>query len=230
MIVRSKGAYFVCIRQQDHALVSGQFAAHLDLKIEPFANTLYAISHHDIGWEELDQTILWNEETGEPYSFDDYPLIPKLEAYTQGISKIEAHDAYAGFLVSKHFASFFKDATEPAAKKFVEQEWTRQNKLREHFSEVEERNIAKNFRILKFCDDLSLALCLNEPCYNTHPWFKDGIWFQGEKFHWVWEDKETIRLHLNRFKRPFTIELPYQVYDVHHSLIGREKYRFHIKV
>lgn len=230
MIVRSKGTHFVCIRQQDHALVSGQFAAHLDMEIEPFAKTLYAISHHDIGWEELDRNILWDEVKKEPYSFDDYPLIPKLEAYTEGISRIEAHDAYAGFLVSKHFSSFFKDATEPAARKFVEQEWTRQNKLREHFTEEEEKNIARNFRILKFCDDLSLALCLNEPCYNTHPWFKDGILFQGERVHWIWETTETIRIQPNWFKHSFTIEIPYEIYDSYHSLIGRETYRFLIKV
>jgi len=210
-------------------LVSGEFAAHLKFKIEPFAKTLYAISHHDIGWEELDRNPLWNEQKQAPYSFDDYPLFPKLEAYTEGISKIEAHDAYAGFLVSKHFSSFFKDTTDPAGRQFLEQEWNRQNQLREHFSELEENNISRNFRLLQFCDDLSLAICLNEPGKNEHPWYKEGIRYQGETVRWIWEDEETLRLEPNWFVRSFTIEIPYEIYDSYRSLIGRESYQFRIK-
>jgi hypothetical protein len=230
MIVRRKGNYFVLIKQHDHGLMSGEFAAHMKLQIEPLAKTLYAISHHDIGWEELDQMILWNEKTDMPYSFEYYPLLPKLEAYTHGIARVEANDAYAGFLCSKHYASFFTNTEDLVAKNFREQEWTRQNKLREHFTETEENNIAANFRLLQFCDDLSLALCLNEPGQNTHPWYKDGIRYQGEVYQWVWEGEERLRLVPNLFTQSFTIELPYQLVNVYRSLIGRDTYRFEILV
>ena len=47
----------------------------------------------------------WDEKNNCPVSFYDYPLLPKLEAYTRGISKVVANDHYAGFLCSKHYAS-----------------------------------------------------------------------------------------------------------------------------
>lgn len=230
MIVRRKGNHFILIKQHDHALISGEFAAHMKEAISPLAKTLYAISHHDVGWVALDQNILWNEETNEPYSFNDYPLLAKLEAYREGISKVEANDPYAGFLVSKHFASFFTNVTDPAGRQFREQEILRQNKLREHFTEKEQQNIAHNFRLLQFCDDLSLFLCLNEPGENTHPWYKDGFRYQGKKVKWVWEDETTLRLVPNLFTQSFTVEIPYQIVDTYRRLVGRDHFCFQILV
>jgi hypothetical protein len=230
MIVRRKGNEFVLIKQHDHGLVSGEFAAHMKQVIEPLEKTLYAISHHDIGWTELDQSVLWNEATDAPYSFDNYPMLPKVEAYTQGISKVESIDPYAGFLCSKHYASFFTDAKDQIGRQFRGQELARQNKLREHFSETEEKNIDSNFRLLQFCDDLSLSLCLNEPGTNEHPWYRSGIRYEGQTYQWVWEGEEQLRLTPQLFSGSFVIELPYQVVDTYRSLTGQGTYRFQIMV
>ncbi|MGX9706249.1 DUF3891 family protein [Laceyella tengchongensis] len=231
MIVRKKGYYYVFIKQHDHGLLSGELAAQMTQPIRPLAKTLYAISHHDWGWESLDQSPLWNEETNEPYSFEDYPMLPKLEAYTDGIAKVVAHDPYAGFLCSKHYASFFTNIDDPVARKFREQEYSRQNKLRPLFTEEEEENITANFRLLRFCDDLSLALCFNEPGEEpNHPWFKDGILYQGERYQWVWEGRYHLRLVPNLFKQSFTVEIPYQVFDGYRRLVGRDMYRFTVMV
>ena len=118
MIVRKRGNYFILIKQHDHALIAGEMAAHIDEPVQPLAKTLFAISHHDIGWEELDRSVLWDEKNNCPVSFYDYPLLPKLEAYTRGISKVVANDHYAGFLCSKHYASFFTNETDPACRRF----------------------------------------------------------------------------------------------------------------
>lgn len=230
MIVRKRGNYFVFIKQHDHGLLSGELAAQLNQSIQPLAKTLFAISHHDWGWERLDQTPLWNEETNQPYSFEDYPMLPKLTAYTEGISKVEAHDPYAGFLCSKHYASFFTNVDDPVARKFREQEHNRQNKLRPLFTEEEEANITANFRLLQFCDDLSLALCFDEPGCQTHPWFKEGILYRGERYRWGWIDQENLSLVPNLFKQSFEIEIPYQIFDGYRRLIGRETYRFTVLV
>lgn len=63
MIVRKRGNYFILIKQHDHALIAGEMAAHIDEPVQPLAKTLFAISHHDIGWEELDRSVLWDEKT-----------------------------------------------------------------------------------------------------------------------------------------------------------------------
>jgi hypothetical protein len=228
MIVRRKGDHFVLIKQHDHALVSGEFAAHMSLDIEPLSKVLHAISNHDIGWEELDHTVLWNEDKQAPYSFEDYPLLPKLEAYTSGISRVEEVDPYAGFLCSKHYASFFDGAENPAARRFRRQEESRQNQLRRHFTPAEEQNLEVNFRLLQFCDDLSLAICLNEPGENSHPWYAGGIRFLGETYRWIWENERSLRLEPNLFVRPFVIEIPYRVADVHRQLVGQDVYRFEV--
>lgn len=230
MIVRRRENEFVLIAQHDHALISGEFAAHLAEPFEPFASTVYAISHHDVAWVELDHAVLWNEAKNQPYSFEDYPLAPKLEAYTKGISLVEAKDLYAGILCSKHYASFFDHVSDPAGRRFREQELARQNKLLKRLSEPEKENLESNFRLLQFCDDLSLALCLNEPQQNTHPWYADGIRYQGGNYQWVWEDEKSLRLTPNLFGKPFTIEIPYQIADKSRNIIERDVFRCQVLV
>ncbi|MBH8598999.1 MULTISPECIES: DUF3891 family protein [unclassified Thermoactinomyces] len=230
MIVRKKENGFVLIKQHDHSLVSGEFAAHVKQEIEPRETTLYAISHHDIGWRELDQSVLWNDDADAPYSFDQYPMLPKVKAYSEGISKVESFSPYAGFLCSKHFASFFQDAKDPVGQQFRQQELTRQHRLRKGFTGTEERNSDANFRLLQFCDDLSLFLCLNDPGTNEHPWYRNGIRYGGTTYQWVWEGEEQLRLAPQFFSSSFDIELPYQVVDKNRDIIGRGTYRFRISV
>ena len=230
MIVRKRGKYFILIKQHDHALIAGEMAAHIDEPIQPLAKTLFAISHHDIGWEELDRSVLWDEKTNCPVSFYEYPLLPKLEAYTRGISKVVANDHYAGFLCSKHYASFFTNETDPACRRFREQELARQNQLREYFTEIEEENIARNFRLLQYSDQLSLFVCLNEPGENTFPWYQDGIFYQGKRYEWIWEGKDRLRLSPNLFKQSYSIEIPYQMVDSYRRLVGSQTYTLHVTV
>lgn len=230
MIVRKRGKHFILIKQHDHALIAGEMAAHIHEPVQPLAKTLYAISHHDIGWEELDQSVLWNEETNSPYDFRNYPLLPKLEAYAQGISRVVASDYYAGFLCSKHYASFFTNEIDPVCRKFREQELARQHQLREYFTETEEENIARNFRLLQFCDQLSLFVCLNEPGENTDPWYQDGIFYQGKRYEWVWEGKEQLRLSPNLFKQSFSIDIPFQMVDSYRRLVGSQTYTLKVLV
>ncbi|MBA4603772.1 DUF3891 family protein [Thermoactinomyces mirandus] len=230
MIVRKRGNYFILVKQHDHGLVAGEIAAHINEPIQPLAKTLFAISHHDVGWEELDQTIRWNEEKNRPYDFQDYPLLPKLEAYTQGIARVVANDHYAGFLCSKHYASFFTNETDPAARRFREQELTRQHQLREYFTQTEEENIARNFRLLQFCDKLSLFICLSDPGENRNLWYEDGIFYQGKRYQWIWEDRHRLRISPNLFIQSFTLDIPYQLVDAYRRLVGSETYTLQVLV
>ncbi|SEN54982.1 DUF3891 family protein [Lihuaxuella thermophila] len=230
MIVRRRKNQFVLIAQHDHALISGEFAAHFAEPFEHFDSTVYAISHHDVAWVELDQAILWNEAKNQPYSFEDYPLAPKLAAYTKGISQVEETDRYAGMLCSKHYASFFEHASDPAGRRFREQELARQNNLLQRLSAQEKESVDSNFRLLQFCDDLSLAICLNEPQQNTHPWYADGIRYQGERYRWVWEDEHRLRLTPNLFAKPFIIEIPCRIVDDSRNVMKRDVFRYQILV
>lgn len=228
--VRKDSDTFICIHQHDHGLLAGELASRFQEPFFPYASTLYAIAYHDIGWESFDQQLSWNEKTGRPYDFDNAPLEEKIKLYQEGISRVEACYPYAGFLCSKHYASFFQHDQSNLTQKFKEQERIRQHQLRAHFTREEEQQIQRNFQLLQFFDDLSLALCLNEPTQNTHPWFQNGISLENKTYKWEWLDNNTLRLNQNIFKEEFEIELPYLEVKKDKQIIKRNKYRWKVKV
>lgn len=211
MIVRKQGDRFVLFRQHDHALVSADFALRLK-EIDRFhPSAVFAIAMHDVGWRLLDREVLWNEEEDRPYSFMDYPLGPKLPAYKAGIDRVAAEDAYAGCLCSMHYASFFEGVSDPAAVRFREEELERQERLKAGMKSEERDGLNRDLRLLKFCDHLSLFVCLNEPGQNRFPWFREGLDYFGRRLLPVWESPRQLRFSPNPFREPFTVTIPYRV-------------------
>lgn len=208
MIVREEPGSFVLIKQHDHGMVSGEFARHWAEVPRPLEPTLYAIANHDIGWQALDTSVRWNEKSGKPYSFTNYPIEPKLRAYKEGLDLLEARSLYAAYLCSMHYASLAGDSKDEI--EFRESEAGRRRRIEEALSREELENLEYNFRLLQLCDNLSLFVCLNEPGRNEHPWFKDGFSFEGAKLRPIWEDRGTLRLEPNPFSQPFDIVLPYR--------------------
>ena len=211
MIVRERPGAFVLVEQHEHGLVSGEFARHWAESIWPREDALYAIDNHDVGWRELDETIRWNEETGRPYSFLDYPARPKLRAYAKGLDLVEARSPYAACLCSRHYGFFVRDARGEPEVSFKESEAERRRGIEVVLSREEIDSLEYNFRLLQLCDDLSLFVCLNEPGTNYYPYYKDGFQFMGTRFEPSWEDGRTLRLDPNPFSKPFDIEVPYRV-------------------
>lgn len=199
------------VEQHEHGLVSGEFARHWAESIWPREDALYAIDNHDVGWRELDETVRWNEETGRPYSFLDYPARPKLRAYTKGLDLVEARSPYAACLCSMHYGSFVRDARDEPEVSFRESEAERRRGIEAALSGEEIESLEYNFRLLQLCDDLSLFVCLNEPGRNDHPWYRDGFGFMGTRFRTAWEDERALRLDPNPFSGPFDIGVPYRI-------------------
>ncbi len=209
MIVRERSDSYVLIKQHDHGLISGEFARHLTERPRPLEPTLYAIANHDIAWQELDEVVRWDDTTGRPYSFADYPVEPKIEAYREGLDFLETQDAYAACLCSMHYASFVRDAEGAAEVRFREEEDRRQERLRGTMSAQELENLERNFRLLQTCDDLSLFVCLIDPGRNDHPWYRNGFEFMGARFVPVWENRLTLRFDPNPFSGAFDLSIPY---------------------
>jgi hypothetical protein len=209
MIVRDKPASYVLIRQHDHGRVSGEFARRWRERPTPLEPTLYAIANHDVAWQRLDGAVRWDETTGRPYSFVDYPVEPKIEAYGEGLDFLETQDAYAACLCSMHYASFVQDAKSAAEVRFREGEYRRQQRLKGAMSAQDLEALERNFRLLQTCDDLSLFVCLNELGRSDHPWYKNGFEFMGTRFEPIWEDRRTLRLDPNPFSRVFDLAIPY---------------------
>ncbi len=211
MIVRELFNSFLLIEQHEHALISGEFARRWARGPTPLEPTLYAVDNHDVAWREPDREVLWNEASGRPYSFLDYPVGPKLPAQRRGIDLVEAHDAYAGCLCSMHYARFLLNADRPDEVQFREAEMTRQDRLRAEMSGEEVENLERNFRFLRLCDGLSLFICLNEPGSSDYPPpTPGGFELDGERFEPVWDDGRTLRLDPNPFTESFDVAVPYR--------------------
>lgn len=223
MIVREKEDCFVLFKQYDHSVVSGVFAAHWQEKPEPYASVHCAIQNHDIGWELLDHTVLWNEEMNEPYSFIDHPVEHKLPAYKRGIDLVESEDSYAGYLCSRHFASFFRMAKDEASILFLERENERQRRLKQTFTKQQQERLDVNFRLLQMCDDLSLFVCLNEPGENTFPWYRNGFKWDGTAINPVWKDPATLTFTPYPFTQSFEITIPYQLVNRQRHILQHDE-------
>jgi hypothetical protein len=203
--------------------MAGDFALRWRERPDPLESTLYAIVNHDLGWRELDQDVLWNEEKGRPYSFVDYPLDLKLPAQRRGIDAVEDHDPYSGCLCSMHYARFLLDSQKPEEIQFLETEKERQDSLKQRMSDRERGNLERNFRFLRLCDGLSLFLCLNEPGgEDSPPPYPGGFEFDGTLYEPVWEDGRTLRLDPNPFSEVFGLEIPYRIVGRDQRALGSD--------
>lgn len=228
MIVRKFEDSFLLVRQHDHGTISGEFARHWSEETIPQRPTLFAITNHDVGWQELDEEVRFNPDTDEPYSFIDYPLGPKLRAYKHGLDLLEAQEPYASYLCSRHYGSFVENSQEPVAIDFKDREAARRKRIEDRVPQEWLACAEYNFRLLQLCDDLSLFVCLNEPGENTVSWYKDGFDFMGRKLHPVWLDRQTLSLEPNPFSGSFDFTVPYRRIGVDGRTIGEDGY--HIRV
>lgn len=208
MILRTFDGGMDLIRQHDHGWVSGEFAEHW--KERPSPSVRFAIRYHDVGWEQLDRTTTWNPVSGRPFTFVDHPMGEKIEAYKQGVDWVEARDPYAACLCSLHYTSFFEQATDETARRFLEEERRRQKRLEQRMDEETRSRLPADLALLKLCDDLSLFLCLNRPGENRHPWYLNGFSYRGERFQPEWKKKDMLSLTPNPFACSFTVRIPYE--------------------
>jgi hypothetical protein len=229
MIVREKADSFVLVEQHEHALVSGEFARRWVSGPSPRASTLYAVENHDVAWRGPDQEVLWNEESGLPFSFLDYPLEPKLSAQRRGIEQVEAHDAYAACLCSMHYARFLLKSEKPVEVEFREREEARQRRLREGMSGEELENLERNFRFLRLCDGLSLFLFLYEPGeVGRPPPTPGGFELDGTRYELSWRSESAVRLDPSPLVEPFEVAVPYREVGKDRRAVGSGVLEFRV--
>jgi len=229
MIVRERADSFVLVDQHEHGLVSGEFARRWAERPVPLEPTLFAVENHDVAWRGPDREVLWNEASGRPYSFLDYPLAPKLAAQRRGIEAVEGHDPYAGCLCSMHYARFMADSEQPVAVEFVEGETARQERLRRGMSRDALGNLERNFRFLRLCDGLSLYLFLYGPGEAGYPPpTPDGFELDGTRYGMVWQGEGAVRLEPFPLAEPFDVSVPYREVGKDREPLGEGVLEFRI--
>lgn len=225
MIIRERQDDIVMITQDDHARVSGVFAARW--KDSFFGNRSQrgsvelAINEHDRGWIPVDNNPFLNDRTMLPYSFMDLPTDPKLVFYKNGIDEAEQMDDYAGVLCSHHYAQFAANDSDQKSKKFVQHEEDRQNQLKGQVEDFDEKLFQFHYDLLKFCDNLSLYVCLNEPGVtkeDEHRFHKNGLpvpatfsFFNDERLAIHWRNDRTVLLSEFPFDKPVPIDIKQKV-------------------
>jgi hypothetical protein len=223
MIIREREHSFIMITQHDHAKISGEMAQNW--KDEYFKGddrkkeVVLGIYEHDRGWIEPDSAPLWNQNQQKPYSFMDYPLEEKVTFYKKGIDEVEKMSNYASLLCSAHYASFLQYEEDPIGIKFIEEEATRRLRLLKQCGVLgkiaKERLFQHHLSLLKWCDNLSLYICLNEPGTikeNEHPFYRNGITspfsFTNHKPIQVqWADEETVSLSVSPLVKELQVQL-----------------------
>jgi Protein of unknown function (DUF3891) len=223
MIIRETEDSFIMIRQHDHAYVSGETIKHFNRNLlrsnQLFNDFVFAAHQHDRSWIGLDDTPIWNDGKQIPFTFSDYPLLPKLAFYKIGLDEIEEVNLYAALLCSLHFCSFFSKSRDPDCLNFLQKEAKRQQEIRKQLPTFDEELLTQHFHLLQLSDNLSLYFCLNEPGVekeNEHPWFKDGF-NNTESFHpgnhplqALWVNEHEVTVDAYPFETDFHVTMPYK--------------------
>jgi hypothetical protein len=179
MIVRyeSDGS-IVMITQNDHAQLSGLFAAHWGNetfeKPRPYPSLVRAAMFHDRGWIRYETSPQLNLETGKTPNYREVPNDKtQLEAFAWAGDWLSAIDPYAGLMITKHRSGLWQGRygviTHPPAiqrgtlpqaiQDFIAKSEAKQKVAAETFDANE---LAINYNLLQVWDMMSLYICSTE--------------------------------------------------------------------
>ncbi|HUP00389.1 MAG TPA: DUF3891 family protein [Gemmatimonadota bacterium] len=186
MITHETSEGLLCIHQIDHARLAGRLAEWWGggavPSFEPPGPVLTAIRNHDAGWAELDAEPVWDPRTGRPHTYRTHALPETLDVAERSVSRVASIEPYAGWLVGRHFASFYEKHSEPAAKDWVAVQAARQAELfalaaeRWPAGSLAPRVLEANFDWLQLLDALSLAVAHDWEVWEGRPMARD---YQG---------------------------------------------------
>jgi len=179
MIVRyeSDGS-IIMITQNDHAQLSGLFAAHWGNdtfeKPRPYASLVRAAMFHDRGWIRYETGPQLNPETGKTPNYREVPNDRmQLEAFEWAGDWLSAIDPYAGVMITKHRSGLWQGRygviTHPPAiqrgtlppdiQTFIAKSEAKQKVAAD---KLDAKEIAINYNLLQVWDMMSLYICSTE--------------------------------------------------------------------
>jgi hypothetical protein len=179
MIVRYESDdSIVMITQNDHALVSGLFAAHWGNekfeKPRPYASLVRAAMFHDRGWIRYETGPQLNPDTGKTPNYREVPNDrAQLQAFEWAGDWLSSIDAYAGLMIAKHRTGLWQGRygaiTHPPAVKrgklspdieaFIVRSEAQQKTAG---AELDAEELAINYNLLQVWDMMSLYICSTE--------------------------------------------------------------------
>lgn len=184
MICRSTEAGWFFITQPAHAWAAGQLAAAWDSSDlflpAPKEEVILATTLHDVGWADWDKVPRLHSD-GRPVNFIEITQEETAPIWERAVSHVSLYNYYSALLVSMHAATIYRQRIERGAdpleqKKMVESALDKQIETQqgiitqlgghsEYGAAVEETQLLANYRILRICDLLLLALCTGLPAF-----------------------------------------------------------------
>ncbi len=179
MIVRYEtDGTIVMITQNDHAQLSGLFAAHWGNqqfeKPRPYGSLVRAAMFHDRGWIRYETSPQLNPETGKTPNYREVPNDNlQLEAFEWAGDWLSGIDPYAGLMIAKHRTGLWqgrygvityppaiqRGVLPPSIKDFISRSEAKQKVVAEG---VDTSELATNYNLLQVWDMMSLYICSTE--------------------------------------------------------------------
>lgn len=179
MIVRYESdSSIVMITQNDHAQLSGLFAAHWGNekfeKPRPYASLVRAAMFHDRGWIRYETGPQLNLESGKTPNYREVPNDrAQLEAFEWAGDWLSSIDPYAGLMIAKHRTGLWQGRygiiTHPPAiqrgklpsdiEAFIARSEAKQKAAAEN---IDLKELAINYNLLQVWDIMSLYICSTE--------------------------------------------------------------------
>ena len=179
MIVRYEtDGTIVMITQNDHAQLSGLFAAHWGNeqfeKPRPYGSLVRAAMFHDRGWIRYETSPQLNPETGKTPNYREVPNDKsQLEAFEWAGDWMSSIDPYAGLMIAKHRTGLWqgrygvityppaiqRGVLPPSIKDFISLSEAKQKVVAEG---VDTSELATNYNLLQVWDMMSLYVCSTE--------------------------------------------------------------------
>ena len=191
MIVQTapEGEPHFVILQVDHTRLAGDLARGWGnasfVALEPRDLMEFAVTHHDQGWEALDQRFLQDPDTGLPYHLVKTPLPDLVSTSAGSPDYCEPHHPFCGLISSMHsyglyngrygmtdflFIEVIPDELRPQVDTMLDGELSRQERLKAQLSSdpdtaawAEEDRLFHNYKLLQFFDTLALYLQCDHP-------------------------------------------------------------------
>jgi hypothetical protein len=179
MIVRyeSNGS-IVMITQNDHAQLSGLFAAHWGNdrfeKPRPYGPLVRAAMFHDRGWIRYETGPQLNLATGKTPNYREVPNdAAQLAAFEWAGDWLGSIDPYAGLMIAKHRTGLWqgrygaitypppiqRGQLAPDIQAFISRSEAKQKTAAE---KLDPKELAINYNLLQVWDMMSLYICSNE--------------------------------------------------------------------
>jgi len=146
-----------------HALLAMDIGLAIDHSFWPvrkyLAAGLESIGEHDNAqphWHDRDNLT----ETGAPLDYRDRQKVDLTQARAV-VESAQYKSSFMAIMVSLHCHNLYQKSTDKEVQEFL----SAQIRLRDQYVihlELHEESILQSYEFLRFCDDLSLALCQNE--------------------------------------------------------------------